>query len=110
MAPVYPFDDLDDMFDQMRNNMDEADRDVKPWQEKVKAGDYFARWSELGFHVYGEILQEDEPREKGLEHYRLCRGYSMACPQGEIGDIHVSAIDELISKEQFESAKERGWR
>lgn len=110
MAPVYPFDDLDDMFEHMRKDMDEADSRVETWQARIKAGDYFARWSALGFHVYGEILEEEEPRDKGLEHYRLCRGYSMACPEGEMGDIHVSTIDELITREQFESAKGRGWR
>lgn len=37
------------------------------------------------------------------------RAYSLACPQGEMGDIHVSTIDEFMSKEQFESARARGW-
>jgi len=106
---VEPFDDLDDLFEKMSANMDAADTRVKPWQAHLKPGDYFVRWSFLGFSIYGEILHEDEPRDKGLEHYRLCRAYSVACPQGDVGDVHVSTIDALLSKRTFEDAKTRGW-
>ncbi len=107
---VYSFDDLDDMFNSMRRDMNEADSRVKPWQAKIKAGDYFVRRSGLGFNIYGEILHEEEPRAQGLGHYRLCRGYSIACPKGEMGDIHVSTIEALLTREEFVEAKRSGWR
>ncbi len=108
--PVYSFDDLDDMFEHMREDMDEADSRVKSWQACIKPGDYFMRESGLGFTIYGEILDEEEPRPEHLKHYRLCKAYSQACRQGEMGDVHVSTIDELIFKEQFEAAQRSGWR
>ena len=107
---VYSFDNLDDLFDEMEEQGRAADTRVKDWQAKIKAGDYFVRRSGLGFSIYGEILEEEERREKGLEHYRLCRGYSVACRDGEMGDIHVSQIDALLSKEEFQEAKRRGWK
>lgn len=107
---VYSFDDVDGLFKEMRKDMDAADINAKPWQLKIKAGGYFVRWSELGFNIYGEILVEGEPRQKELQLYRLCRGYSVACPQGEMGDIHVSTIERLLTKAEFEEARKKGWR
>lgn len=93
----------------MRRDMDEADKRVKPWQTRIKEDDYFVRSSRLGFPIYGQVLSEEERRPRGLQHYRLCRCYSVACPKGEMGDVHVSVIDALITTEDFEEAKSRGW-
>ena len=107
---VHSFDNLDDLFEEMEEQGRAADERVKDWQKQIKAGDYFVRRSGLGFNIYGEILQEDEPRSRGLEHYRLCRGYSVACRDGEMGDIHVSQIDALLTEEEFKEAKRREWK
>jgi hypothetical protein len=103
-------DDVEDIFRQMRSDMDAADARVQPWQAEIRAGDYFVKDSLLGFPIYGQILEEHERRPSHLKHYRLCRAYSMACPQGEMGDIHVSSIEALISQEKFSEAREKGWR
>ena len=107
---VESFENLDEMFEAMRERMDEADTKVESWQALIRPGEYFRRLNKLGFTIYGEILQEEEPREEHLRHYRLCRASSVACPYGEMGDIHVSTIDSIISKEEYEEAKSRGWR
>jgi hypothetical protein len=106
---VYSFDSLDDMFEHMGQDMREADARVEPWQTRLKPGGYFMRESQHGFTIYGKILDEDEPRAKGLELYRFCRAYSVACPRGELGDIHVSTIEQLISRGQFEATRRSGW-
>jgi len=98
------------MMEGMRKDMEAADQNVKPWQAAIKPGEYFQRYNQLGFTIYGEILQEEEKRPNHLKHYRLCRAYSVACPQGEMGDIHVSTIDALLSRELFDTARQRGWR
>jgi hypothetical protein len=35
--------------------------------------------------------------------------YSVACLEGELGDIHVSSIDRIITADEFLNARERGW-
>ena len=106
---VESFGDIDEFFERHEKRMEQADARVKPWQAEIKPGDYFVRNSPHGFNIYGEILEEEEPRDKHLQYYRLCRGYSVACPEGEMGDIHVSQIEALISRETFEAMRKRGW-
>lgn len=107
---IYSFDDLDDMFFQLRKDMDEADLRTQPWQIKVKPGDLFVRNTPYGFRIYGKILPEEEPRQLGVQLYRLCEAYSQTCPNGEVGDIHVSTIERLLTQEEFDAVQARGWR
>ncbi len=106
---ITSFDNLDDMFELMRKDQEEADSRVLPWQAAIQPGNYVARPGP-GFMVYSEILEDPEPRENGLGHYRFTRSYSFACPHGELGDIHASTIEQVLSQEQFELARRRGWR
>jgi len=88
--------------------MKAADARVLAWQAAIKPGDCFVMGSGDGFLVFGAVLEEGEPGR--LRHYRFCRCYSEACPEGELGDVHVSAIGCLISRERFEEARMKGWR
>ena len=108
--PIEEFDDLEKAFQKMRQDQQAADSRVQDWQRLVKPGDYFRRYSSHGFYIYGEVLEEEEPREPGLENYRLCRAYSLACVSGEMGDIHVSIVEKILTKEEFEEAIRRGWK
>jgi hypothetical protein len=47
--------------------------------------------------------------EEHLVGYVFCKGYSIVCPHGEMGDVHRSDIVGLISKETFEIARSLGW-
>jgi len=87
--------------------MKAADARVRPWQAAVKPGNCFVMEAEDGLLVFGEVLAGAEPER--LRHYRFCRCYSVACPEGELGDVHVSAIGRLISREVFEEARTNGW-
>ena len=40
--------------------------------------------------VFGEVLEGYQ--EAHLRHYRFCRCFSVACPEGEVGDVHVSTV------------------
>ncbi len=103
------FDSLEDMMARLNEQIERADAHVQPWQAKIKPGDYFRRSSGYGFDIYGEVLPEEEPREPRLRHYRFCQCYSVACPEGEMGDVHVSTIETLLTKSEFSTAQEQGW-
>ena len=104
------FDSFEDMQKRLQEQMRIADSHAGPWQIQIKPGDYFQRDSGYGFPIYGEVLQEDEPREAHVQHYRLCRCYSVVCVEGEVGDVHVSTIEQILTEAEFEEAKEHGWR
>lgn len=106
---VQLFDSFDDAMERLRSDMEAADARVQPWQAAIKAGDYYRQPTDYGFPIYGEILNEDEPREPECRHYRLARAYSVARPEGEMGDVHVSSIEALLSREAFEAMRRRGW-
>lgn len=107
---VEPFDSFDDLMERMQENMRAADANVQTWQAAIKSGDRFVRQTAYGFPIYGEVLPDEEPRNVNVQHYRFCRCYSIACMQGELGDVHVSVIERLLADDEFVAAKERGWR
>ena len=106
---IESFDSFDDMMKRLQKAMKAADARVRPWQAAIIPGDYFLRSTEYGFDIYGVVLKDDEPREPHLQHYRLCECYSIACQEGEVGDVHVSSIEQILSEAEFEEAKQGGW-
>lgn len=104
------FDSLDDMFSEMDRQRRIADAQVQPYQSAAKPGDFYRQETDYGFSIYGEIIKDPEPRPERLQHYRYVEAYSVACPDGERGDVHISQIDEIISPALFQAAKEMGWR
>lgn len=106
---VEGFDSLDDIMRRLREDMAAADARVQPWQAAITTGDYFQR-AAYGVRIYGEVLDNPDPREPTLQHYRFCRCYSMMCPTGELGDVHVSTIERVLKPNEFEAAKQRTWR
>ncbi|MHA2025915.1 MAG: hypothetical protein ACW98U_08430 [Candidatus Thorarchaeota archaeon] len=55
---------------------------------------------------YVDIQHE---KKKNLQGFVFGAHYSVACPMGELGDIHRSTVLAVIDKEQFENAKARNW-
>ncbi len=121
------FNSLDEMLGYIRECSQQADMQVKPWQEAVKPGDYFVRFIEEGLTIYGKILDpvqseidagadEDEVNYQRelrdaphMKHYRFSKCYSDMCPEGELGDVHVATIAAIITEKVFNEVKERGW-
>jgi len=111
--------DLNEFFEQIARDREVADSHVKPWQTELKPGDHFVRLINEGgiFAIYGEIIEpefdDDEENDylklTHMSHYRFCRCFSVQCPQGELGDTHVSTIGKKLSPTQFNLAKEMGW-
>ena len=81
---------------------------VQHWEAQVKPGDCFMSDPGEGLPVFGEVLKGYP--EGRLQHCRFRRCYSVACPEGELGDVHVSTIRCLGSRALFERLKEQGWQ
>lgn len=103
------FDSLEEMLERIDQARRAADAQVRPWQAAIKPGDYFRKDSGYGFPIYGHVENEEEPREPELQHYRFCHCFSVACVEGEYGDVHVSTIDAVIRQDLFDEARQRGW-
>ena len=95
------YNSTEEMLDDLSRAMQEADSRVKPWQSEIKKGDCFWHDTEYGFQIYGEVLKKPY-REKHLRHYRFCKCFSEACPDGEMGYVHTSVISGLLTREEFE--------
>jgi hypothetical protein len=122
------FDDIDDMLAVMTEAQTRADEAANDYQKTAKIGDCYVRFEPaLGIMIYGELLDPIEgEREAGadedeieyarqmysqphMENYRFGRHYSEMCPNGELGDVHVCSIMQVVSREQFNLAKALGW-
>ena len=103
------FDSLEEAQDRLREAMEAADGKVKPWQAVIGPGDCFiADGGEEGLLVFGEVLEGYQ--EAHLRHYRFCRCYSVACPEGELGDVHVSTVLCRVSRAFFDEMRQEGWQ
>jgi hypothetical protein len=103
------FDSLEEAQARLHQAMEAADARVKPWQAAVKVGDCFiADSGEEDLLVFGEVLEGYQ--ETHLQHYRFCRCFSVACPEGEVGDVHVSTVLCLVSRAFFEAMRQEGWQ
>ena len=101
------FDSLEEMMQRMQEQMKAADARVQPWQAEIKPGQYFIHGTQYGFDIYGNVLETYQ--EEHMKHYRFCKCHSIACPEGELGDVHVSVIGRTLSQDQFSEAREQGW-
>jgi len=97
------FDSFEEMMAAEKEAREAADNRTHDWQKQLKPGDCFVSPTPYGFNIYGVVLQSY--KQEHLQNYRLCNCYSVACPNGERGDTHVSTIAALISRETFETIK-----
>jgi hypothetical protein len=124
MADITFYDSLEEMFDDLGRAMKKADARVKPTQAAIKPGQYFINYQyDLGFPIFGEIMDIEtlgaNPEEQKyinedyaqphMRYYKPTKAYSVACPEGEYGDIHVSEIDAIIDKELFGFYRKNNW-
>jgi len=84
---------------------EEANARVQEWHRQIKKGDCFRQSTPYGFDIYGEVLEECEAEH--LKHYRFCYCFSIACPEGEKGGVHVCQVTEVIGSEDFEAMKKQ---
>ena len=113
------------MMEDLGRAMKEADSRVKPTQAAIKPGQHFINYNDdLGIAIFGQILDigrlsanpeeqkyiNEDYSQPHMKYYRPTRCYSEVCPEGEIGDIHLSEIDAITDPELFSFYQENGWR
>lgn len=123
---IKSYESLEEMMEDLAKATEEANANSKDWQNSLKPGDKVVRY-ESGFFIYSEILDpvaeekaagadEDELnyvenlyKSSHMQGYRFAKSYSVACAEGEYGDIHISTVLSKLSNEQFEFAKSNDW-
>jgi hypothetical protein len=110
--------------EQERQARESADSRVNPTQAGIKPGQYFINFrygSDLP--IFGEILDYktlgvDEVEQEyinesylqpHMKYYRPSHAFSVACPMGECGDVHLSEIDVIMGKDLFDFYQENHW-
>ena len=76
------------------------------WQRRIQKGDCFKRTYD-GLEIYGEVLGDYG------EGIKVCRCYSLLCPEGETGFVHVSQMSEAIHRDTHAKVKAklaRAWK
>jgi hypothetical protein len=115
---IKTFDNVEDMFAELRHCEDAANKTVAEWQKKITTGDFFVRVVSYGptpLAIFGEIIESeyeedrDAYKQPHLVNHRLAKCYSVACNEGEVGDVHVVSIMSKITKKQFEQARDAEW-
>ncbi len=95
------YNTTEEILDDLSKAMQAADENTQDWQKAIKKGDCFWQDTEYGFQIYGVVLK-NAYSEKHLKSYRFCKCFSESCPEGEIGDVHLSVIGGLLTREEFE--------
>lgn len=119
--PIEVFKSVEDMFNALQEDQEAAALRIPVWAGTIKTGDFFIRT--VNFYgdpltIWSEVLpciEEDEEENEVVvpydgSAYRFTRSFSCVCPEGELGDVHVSTVGRLVTREEFEAAKKAGWR
>ena len=111
---IKSFNNVEDMFAEIDKANKIADSNTDDFQKEIKPGNFFARNYE-GIVIYGEVVEspyeEDQElyKQPHMLNYRLTNCFSVLCPEGELGDTHVSEMHMVLTKEQFEQARKDNW-
>lgn len=117
----------------MTSAREAADESIQPWQRELKPGDKVVRlYGDLV--IFGQLLdvlelerQEydlDDPEEAAqcaemarfyspsgdwYQSFRFGKFYSVACTEGELGDVHLATVAAKITEGTYELARVGGW-
>ena len=132
MTQVTLYDSFEEMMEDLGRAMTHADARVTDRQKKYRPGDTVVSDSGYGFPILHEVLDiekivkdnlwkyGDDYEEDGMDmldtymephmrNYRFAMNYSEACPDGELGDFHVSVGLYRVPKDAFDELKKKGF-
>ena len=133
MVQFEVFGSFEEMMEAEQKARERADRYVQPWQLKARSGDILVSLPYEDLPIFHELLDNekivkdylwkygDNYEEEGfyildlynkphMKNYRFTRSFSSACPEGELGDIHLSIAIGKISREKFDEIRQNGYR
>lgn len=113
---ITSFKSFEDMMASLESARTTADGRVTPTQSGIVPGD-FVVIDHGDLQVFAHILPPDFGSgsledsmtcmelysQPHMRNYRFTRAYSVMCPEGELGDIHVSTVAYKISKQEFDA-------
>jgi len=118
-------DSFDDLLVAIAEAREAADLRVLPFQEAIRVGDLCLSYhrGEAELFVFHQILDplegaEDEPEREyirttyadpDMRNYRFTRSYSEICPEGELGDIHVSVVSLVLPRSVWDQCRQWKW-
>jgi hypothetical protein len=108
MVEITTYDSWEDAQRDIERAMRSADARIKPWQNRIKPGDCVLSMAE-GELVFSEVLESyTEDRMRG---FRFVRSHSVFVGDaGELGDLHVCQALRVLTKEEFEYARDNSWQ
>jgi hypothetical protein len=114
------YENIEEMFADLERRLEEGRRSAKTHHIKVgdlRHGDYFAYRHPVGVLVFGRVIEkteyseDDESIQEARENgFVFARCFSAMCPEGELGDTHVTRITHKVSKKLFDRAQVNGFR
>lgn len=106
---------IEDMYARLEAGRKAADNHLVK-VSSLRHGDYFVS-TQLGITVYGKVIEktgnpeDDKSIEEGRQNgYIFGKCHSIYCPEGELGDTHVTQIVFKISQKIFERARVNKFR
>lgn len=119
---VESFDTWGEALARMEEREQAANARVTPEQRSIGWDDYWLRlWRDgddvlaIFGHVWPEERAKREPDEAEEAEatyrrgYRFGEAFSVACPEGELGDTHIADMMLKLSAEEFAVARACGW-
>jgi hypothetical protein len=108
---IKSFATIEEMFQYIRGQNTYAEFMQMDWQRALKPGDHVIRFFETfgcKLTCYWEILAPDAD-ERLDPSMILVRGFSEACPEGEMGVEYRAGASLPCSREAFEEARKLNW-
>jgi hypothetical protein len=78
--------------------------DAKPWQKKIKVGDYLMKSSQ-GFLIFQLVSGMSQSPKSS----RYVKGFSAMCVRGEFGDTYIHDVDAYVSPALWTLLRVEGW-
>ena len=103
-TPVVSWEEGEEIMD--RQMIDAAQATLNFQCVLINSGTFAIRIAQ-GLLIFTEILEDY--KEVGMQWFIFGRHYSVACTQGELGDVHRSTFLAIITREMFEVARNLGW-
>lgn len=106
--PILIFGSVEDPMDWwVKNHGIHSEAEARQKFLEGKTGDAL----EDGLCSYAEYMGELESRQSPhMRNFRFVRAYSTLCPEGELGDWHISTVLCVLTPQQFKEASEALWQ